>query len=188
MSKRPLLVLDINGLFGIKSKVAPAKDSNSNHINLGYQYFYFRSGALDFVNDMAEQYDLAIFSSTTFPNIRKILEHLNCFKKFKFVFARDRCELDVEDMTLQNVSGYDTVKKLTAIWRSPEQNATLQYSSKNTLICDDEVKKVRFNDPSNYLIIKGFEVGEQEGYFDELTTLINLRFEELADSEEKLHY
>ena len=180
MVKKRLLILDINGIICFKSSNKDSKEyrkGDEESLKLpSYKIFKF-NGIEDFIQWCLDNYDVAIWSSTTHRNASEMLKLCNIdISKFKFVWYRDRTELDPEYKINKDITRYNTVKNLERIWSNPI-NVYRQYSSKNTLIIDDDHMKVRFNDKDNVFIVNNFYDLKREDIVDRFN---NLEFKNLS--------
>lgn len=176
---RPLLLLDYNKLILWKE----GKDVDGK-----YTYgFVPRPHVQEFFKEIKQFCDVAIFSSTVFKNIREGLAAIHLEEaNFKFIWARDRCELPRHlHLLTGNNARLATVKHLKRIWNAPYINGESRYSHFNTLICDDEICKVDVNPVDNYLIIKPFMGDLTDTYLLELIGLIREKFAKLREKKEK---
>lgn len=139
---RKLLILDFNGILIYKEH----KDGNNVMIP--------RKGIKDFLLWCFENYDVGIFSSSMYYNIKRGLSLILTYdqiKKFKFIFDRMHVEID---RTSEDKNA--TIKLLTTIWNNPVINRGDKYNERNTLIVDDSFDKVRYNPIGNILIADKF--------------------------------
>lgn len=159
-----LLVLDINGVLCHKIyKPDDTLDSKKyNPIDLNKHNLYLRPGVKTFLNKVFSLDDLevAIFSSTTYPNVDLILKQLITTKqrkKLKFLWCRDRCSLDPEYDTRDDIKKFDTIKRIEIIIESPYINAKREYNKDNILFIDDSALKMRYNPKNSYYIVAPYD-------------------------------
>jgi hypothetical protein len=188
-SKAKLIVLDINGLFCEKLvRGSLPADEVLRTVDTGKYTVVIRPGAkalLDFIYKFA---DVGFFSSTSVTNAKNIINSLltkSQKKRAKFMWFRDRVQLD-PDYGQEGVSKFDTVKNLTQIFLSPELNESRKYSPLNTLIIDDDFKKVRFNDERNILVVPSYRVSDEKDDTNFIISQIREKFEELEGVSLKL--
>lgn len=188
---KKLVVLDINGVFCRKlnqKEVAKLKASGKGKAtsrDSAPRVFAFkggrtiggvefRQGDQEFFQTLFERYHVAIFSSTEQRNAERILNQVKNKKRFEFLWYRDRTRFDQDDQP----EGHETVKMLRDIYDNPVINRGRQWSDRNTIIIDDSITKVRFNNPKNVLIVRSFTgAGESEdGYLSEVLQMIEEKF------------
>lgn len=157
MPGKPLLVLDINGLLCYKVKQPYMKPDDGNFLDRKFYRVYRRPGVEEFLEWCLKNYDVAMWSSTTTYNAQPILKWLfplrGTLKPVKFSWYRDRTNLDPDYNIDNRVQNHDTVKNLVNIWSDPYVNDSRRYNKFNTLIVDDSVRKTRFNNEDNVLIV-----------------------------------
>ena len=159
-----LLVLDLNGVLCHKIyKPDDTLDPKIHKpIDLNKHNLYLRPGVKAFLNEVFSLNDLkvAIFSSTTYPNVDLILKQLITTKqrkKLKFLWCRDRCSLDPEYDTRDDIKKYDTIKRIETIIESPYVNAKREYNKDNILFIDDSALKMRYNPKTSYYIVAPYD-------------------------------
>jgi len=172
-----LLILDLNGLLVSKQ---PQKlfDCRYQVQKCGSYYVYLRPNVHEFIDQIMDLYDVGIFSSTTYKNAQPIVELLfkDKHKQLKFKWFRDRTEFDPDSQD------HATVKELDRIWRNSAVNWHRKYSNKNTLLCDDDHTKLRFNDKKNYLVVPKFDpTSKFDLVLDDLLEQITDKFTDMAD-------
>lgn len=162
-----LVVLDVNGLMCYKYY-----DKNKRETIIK-----IRPNVKEFLDELSQEYDIAIYSSTTFPNVSKIISMIYGDEKhkFKFTWCRDRTEF----IDLFDVNNHKTLKKLKRIWRCPSVNDKKLYNETNTIIIDDDEFKVKCNNSKNYILINGYVGKDENDDIFELKTLIENKFNEL---------
>jgi len=172
-----LLILDLNGLL-VSKQNKPIKNCCYAEHKCGKYYVYLRPQVFEFIEQILNLYDVAIFSSTTFKNAMPIVELL--FKeqqsKLKFKWFRDRTEYDPD------TDDHSTIKELVRVWRNPTANWERTYNKHNTLICDDDLSKVRFNSENNYLVVAKFDPKtENDLVLEDLVAQIEDKFSVMQD-------
>ncbi len=169
LTTKKLIVLDVNGVLCYK--ISKHKDNIKNRTNileLSYNNVYFRPGAKKFLEWLFERYKVAIYSSTTFKNIKPILNYLmpKLYKKLVFLWCRDRCTLDPDYGTDTQIFKYSTIKLLSSILENPNINERRIYKKNNVLFLDDSPSKMRFNPVNSYYILKSYHPDDMELYSD----------------------
>lgn len=179
LSELKLLVLDLNGILCHKAyKEEDTLDrSIYKSISLDKHNIYLRPKAKRFLNKILnlKNLEVAIFSSTTYPNVNLILNELITTeqrKKLKFLWCREHCTLDPDYGTRDDVKEYTTIKKLETITDHPYINMKRLYNSTNVLFIDDEPSKMRYNPKSSYHILSGYDPREIDTDGKVLTKLI----------------
>ena len=180
-----LLLLDLNGFLVYKER-DKEYECEYECITIPNFKLYIRPGAKEFVSKLLDTYDVAIYTSTTYTNVSKIIKVLftkDQEQKLKFIWCRDRTLFDPDYGDDSSVEFFATVKNLDQIWRNPSVNYKRLYNKNNTIICDDDETKVRFNDPANYLIVDRFEPEKpNDRYLLTLEKLIEEKFVNLINS------
>jgi RNA polymerase II subunit A small phosphatase-like protein len=125
---RKLLVLDID-LTLIYSSVKELPEADFT-FSLGKEVFWVkrRPYLTEFLTEMAQLYDLAIWSASSRPYIEAILKHI-LPEGISLVRVYDGRRCTVKDITFGDTSR-TVIKKLRKMWRGP-------YNRTNTLILDD---------------------------------------------------
>ena len=171
-----LLLLDINGVLcyrtteDISGELVIKLPKCSVALRPGYQIF------LDFCY---YRYKIAFFSSTTYQNANDILETLltpNQKKRTLFRWFRDRTHYDPD------TNDHSTIKLLSDVFDNPVVNSYRQFTSRNTLLCDDSPSKIRFNNPNNIVLINPFEGDSNDRTLFELMNIIPSRFDYIQSS------
>lgn len=163
MDRNKLLILDINGLLCHKvnkpcdGEESDSEDINKNYLDRKFYKVYSRPGVDKFLIWCLENHDVAIWSSTTNYNAEPILKWLfpkhEMLSRLKFDWYRNNTNLDPDFGLDSRVENYDTVKNLKNVWSHPYINESRKYSKTNTIIIDDSVRKTRFNNSDNVLIV-----------------------------------
>lgn len=164
-----LVILDINGLLCRKTTEGKVD------LSLGRYGVVIRPGAREFLEFCYQNFDVGIFSSTTYKNASPILEALltpEQQKKTKFKWFRDRSSIDpdynssgrraepswdLDEFIDKKIEQYSTVKKIADVLSAPQINEDRKYTLQNTLIVDDSPMKMRFNQKKNVVLIAPFE-------------------------------
>lgn len=191
-----LLILDINGIAvykKMKPKFGKGKDKtnlihdNNKFIEKDKMCLYINPYIKDFILwCFDENIDIGIWSSTYKHNAEDVIKFIMTEeerKKLKFEWYRDRTEFDPDYGIDPNIRGHDTVKNLYLVWCNPivnfrnydcvndnndhDNRLNYKYNETNTIILEDNEKKVRFNDKENVIIV------------DSYTEKTNINFEEL---------
>lgn len=160
MFGKKLLVLDLNGLLCYKVHPPYEKNSDNDFLDRKFYRVYRRPGVEEFLIWCMDNYDVAVWSSTTTFNAESILKWIfpkrGMLFKLRFSWYRNNTNLDPDFELDPRVENYDTVKNLANIWSHPNINESRQYSKTNTLIIDDSIRKTRFNNSDNVLIVEKF--------------------------------
>ena len=162
-SDKYLIILDINGLL-CRKVIKPNLDSDDkiksqyDDIKSQYETFelhkyivFIRPEARKFLRKCYKSYNVGFFSSTTKYNADPILKQILTKKQYKnaiFKWYRDKTKNDTE------TSEFATVKNLEDIFSSDEISG---FGLHNTIICDDEMKKLRHNPEQNCITFQSFE-------------------------------
>lgn len=176
MAKSSLLIVtDLNGVLCRKHPKGdgPIPDgwveSKSYRIEL-------RPGAKEFLTYCIEKHNLAIWSSTTYPNSQPMVDALLTAEQKSaliFVWYRDRTRLDPEFGERADIRNYDTVKNLEDVYSHPFFERI--WTNRNTVIIDDSQTKTRFNSPNNVFLVPTFVESGIEDVFDALKLRIALQ-------------
>jgi len=111
-----------------------------------------------------QQFTVGIFSSTTYVNLEKILNFVDLkWKRYIHIVAdRSTAALDPDFGINDKITNYVTVKNLSQFWSHPVHNKDRKWNQGNTLLVEHDPMKVRFNDPSNIMIIDEFKSLEEK--------------------------
>lgn len=179
-SKIKLLILDLNGLFCYKlikvinevpvppELIAEAK-KKLEHLKCSvgeYYDIYFHPGAKDFIKWCLNNFEVGLYSSTTWYNVNIILKGVVTKKergKLKFIWCRDRCLLHPKYGTDGKVKKYDTIKDLSLIVKNPVLNYKREYTMENILAIDDSLEKMIYNPEGSYIIIEAYDPIKKTG-------------------------
>ncbi len=156
------------------------RDIPSSTLQLRSYSLLARPGVVAFLEKLLEQYAVAIFSSTTEINLGQILAWLlpsGLQQRLTFVWDRSRTRLDPEYGRKPHISAYQTIKQLVDVWDCPTFNAQRQWGSCNTLLVDHELAKLRFNNPSNFLLTSEWRMELSLPADDNQDSLEDLRLE-----------
>ena len=146
-----------------------------------------RPGVSDFIRECLARYDVAIYSSTTWHNIKPLLDEIlpeELLSQLKFVWTRDHTRLDPSygQEGYHYLRPFDTVKDLHYVFDNPAINVERCYDLSNTLIVDNEERKVRLNPEENCMIWEEYVPDNTEKDRETLNNMFNLigaRFEAL---------
>jgi hypothetical protein len=169
-----LILLDVNGLLCLKLPKRSPPDLDPNDVIKinGYLKILVRPGVRAFIAELAARYTVGIYSSTTRPNLNKIITGI-FGPSHPFIFIADRT-LTQPDPTIgtdPTIPFYQTVKNLSSIWNHPELNPDQQWNESNTLLVDHEAHKLRFNPPRNILVTPEFTLQTYQTQSEPLTYL-----------------
>lgn len=142
-----IIILDIDGVLCFRKF-----QTNLEKVELGKKIIYPRIGIKEFLEYIFENYQVAVFSSTTEKNADPILKYMlseEQYDKLVFKWFRDRTRLDKNYEEI-----YDTVKVLEDIIDNPIINYNRHIKLEDLLMLDDSPKKMRLNDKKNYLIVE----------------------------------
>ena len=169
-SKSRLLILDMNGLLCRKifennyDEDNPASDQYEK-VDLEQFHVFIRPDIKAFLEKCFELADVAFWSSTTYYNAKHIIDHILTKSQQDdavFKWYRDRTKLDPSYGTDSDTKESDTIKDLNDVWSSPVVNRYRVYDSSNTIICDDDPRKIRFNNKENVIVVPTFDPWESE--------------------------
>lgn len=151
MKMRSLVVFDINGILALK-----------NHSTSGKKWRFFPE-ARRFLEKVYRYHDIAIWTSTTQKNAERVISHY--FTKFQpvFVWYRDSpFTLTDPDHGLDpEITSFDTIKNLSFIKSQyPEYN--------KIMIIDDDYRKVRFNSPTESVVVKMSDYESPSQFYNHL--------------------
>ena len=151
---KKLIILDIDGVLIYRT-------NNNYYANALYEnslfdkylfvkenniHIFTRKNINIFLNILFEKYDVAIYTSITNKNLKKIIDFIfigDQKKMLKFIWARDKTYPD-----FTSTNNFDTIKKL--------DNIPGNYSENNIIICDDSLKKIRNIPIKNKIIIQKY--------------------------------
>jgi len=187
-----LVLLDLDGVLvhrdylkhSSHTREQDMSGSKLTQYKIGNFRVSFRPGCFQFLVKLANKgYHIGFFSSTTHrnanPMVGKILNDLSKNSKYKkkvkksimVKYFRDRNRWDPEGKP----DSYKVIKMLSDVWSNPIANPSRLYNKDNTLIVDDELAKVRYNDPGNYIVCTAFLPGqvEDKDFFQSLLVKID---------------
>jgi NLI interacting factor-like phosphatase len=182
-----LVILDVNGLLCCKLNHTSdeykefKEDTNLSILKTRTYTMVGRSGVQQFIEHLMEQYEVGIFSSTTYHNIRNILPALlgdELTNRLSFIASRAATKLDPEYGIDEKIAAHDTVKYLIDIWGHPFFNQKRIWDRTNTLIVDNDQRKVRFNDQRNVLVVDEWNL-TQDPCFDDLLKELKIVIQKL---------
>lgn len=179
-SKIKLLILDLNGLFCYKLKkvikgvkIPPQRIAESKkklkHLECSiavYYDIYFHPKAKDFIKWCLNNFEVGLYSSTTWYNVNTILNGIISKKeksKLKFIWCRDRCLLHPKYGGNNGIKKHDTIKDLSLIVKNPVINFKREYTMENILAIDDSLEKMRYNPEGSYIIVEPYDPTKNTG-------------------------
>ena len=154
--KNKLLILDLDEtlIFSSLEKLSSKED-----FSLGEYFVYKRPGLNEFLKFTNENFQLAVWTSSTSDYAEGIVKQLFPDQSvLKFVWARDRCvsKIDIESREQYWIKDLKKVKKL-------------RFDLNNVLVIDDSTEKLERN-YGNHIPVNPF-LGDPKD--DELPRLIN---------------
>lgn len=144
-SKKPLLILDINGLFVHRVyKTDICKIETNDVKKVGNYIIYKREGIDDFLKKIFKIFHVAVWSSARIHNINNILNYIfeGREKELLFVWSQKECKKKYKKNSKPNF-----LKNLSLV----NENFP-QYNVHNIYIVDDTKEKM-YNNPKNNCII-----------------------------------
>lgn len=187
---KPLLILDVNGLLCYKlykpnyDEKNPPCD-NYDKIKINNFYVYLRPDIKSFLSRCFVIGDVGFWSSTTRFNAEPLLDYiLTDSQKDKVIFRwyRDHTRFNPLFGKDPEIKVSDTIKDLNDIWSNPVVNRDRKYNQQNTILCDDDPKKVSVNEDKNIILAETFDPWKQEyddTVIDDLIYRIDGAFEAL---------
>jgi hypothetical protein len=164
-----LVLLDVNGLLCCKVD-DPRVDVSKFEVQRANKYkTVARPDCRKFVAKLMDTYTVGIFSSTTAFNLNKILPWLlgkELRSKIVFIADRHSVKFDPNYGTCAGIESHDTVKYLDDIWSNPCFNWNRDWNSTNTLLVDNDLRKVKFNEPANYLVVEEWDIKSTQTLID----------------------
>jgi len=179
--KNILVLLDVNGLLCRKIQNNDLEGKNLANkkiidaIKCNNQYhIIIRHNIRNFLTKLSETYTVGIYSSTNFININIIMNTISKDWKNWITFTADRnyTALDPDYGVDEDIHSHDTVKMLSMIWQHPIFNANRKWNQSNTLLIDHEVKKLRFNNAENILIVEEYTLEDHFNGVDHINELM----------------
>jgi len=149
-----LVILDASGILYNKYQEKPK--NCVDFLQRNNYVIVFRPGILEFITNLMTDYTVAIFSSTTYYNLKPCLEAMltpTLNKQILFVADRRNVKLDPDYKVDPEIEIHDTVKNLTDIWSHPYYNSKRIWNNHNTILVEHDERKTRFNPSENILII-----------------------------------
>lgn len=154
MRQIKLILLDVDGVLLVRTN----KKEDYPYFKQGKKFCYVRPGAKEFIAACASKYDIVIYTSMMYSNVKSVLNQafgLNFIKyNINFICSREYTKLDPDYKHNPNIKSYDTIKLLDNVLSSPIINENRKYNIENTILIDDSYRKVRFNDISSVIIFK----------------------------------
>lgn len=153
--KDKLIILDLDEtlIFSSLEKLSIKED-----FMVGNYFVYKRPGIDVFLNFVRDNFQIAIWTSSTFDYAESIVNHLFVNQSFpKFVWARERCvsKIDIESRKQYWIKDLKKVKRLG-------------FDLEKVLVIDDSVEKLQRNYGNHVPVIPFF--GDPED--DELLMLV----------------
>ena len=149
-----LLLIDVDDVLLVRTQ----QKYDYPHFKQGKLFCYVRPGAKEFIEACSLKYDIGIYTSMLYSNVKSILNQAfgeNFILYYiDFICAREYTRLDPDYRHDPKIKSYDTVKFIDNILGSPIFNEKRKYNVENTLLIDDSYRKVRFNDISSVIIFK----------------------------------
>jgi hypothetical protein len=188
-----LLILDLNGVLCLKVNKDVQNNITENKKNVSdYHDVILRPFLKEFFEFIFLNYEVAIFSSTSFFNADKILKIIlqeigdisDGFRicDFRFKWFRDRTHLDpdyIDGNEEKPLKRHSTIKKLEDVYNFPYFNRL--YTEQNTILCDDSQMKNRFNQRRNVIIVDKFNGDMNDTCLLNLIEAIPKKFDKLTD-------
>lgn len=158
-----LIILDVNGLLCRKILKSDQCNSQSKNISpkrllntyevidLNKYIVVIRPGVRKLLDECYSYGKVAFWSSTNQVNAEPILKHILTEEQYEnalFKWYRSKTRPDPD------TSKFATVKVLDDLFETKEYT---EYGFHNTVICDDEEKKLRFSPRSNSLVFPSFD-------------------------------
>lgn len=177
-----LLITDLNGVLCRKHPKGEGP-LPSGWVESKSYWIEPRPGAKDFISYCLEKWNMAVWSSTTYPNSQPMVDALfteEQKRRLVFVWYRDRTRLDPEFSDKPHIQSFDTVKNLEDVYSHPFFDR--KWTKRNTIIIDDSPTKTRFNPPANVFLIRSFEGQTEENPFETLKVTLDFQCLELAET------
>jgi len=179
---KQLLILDLNGVLCRKTKTDQL--SNDNVIKLSNYNVVLRPGLYEFLNVCYQKYDVGFYTSTKRQNAVTILNGiLTKFQQNETVcrLYREFTQLDPDYLIDPDTEKHDTIKLLSVIFNHPLINESRKYNYSNTIICDDSLTKLRFNNLENVIIIPTYTGNADDDVLYNLIYTISQKFDYLSN-------
>lgn len=171
-----LLILDINGLLCCKIS---KNSTNLEVLKLGFYDVILRPYCREFLDYCFDNFTVAFYSSTTYKNANIILDKLlTSTQKSQCLFRwfRDRTRLDPDYGKIKGITPFDTIKLLKDVFENASLNEDRRITENNTVICDDSMRKMRFNSSDNVIIFEEFKGNSTDNHLKEMIRKIETKF------------
>ena len=170
-----LIILDLDGLFSLRIYQKKVISQQDNSFRSGPFNVFIRNGSENFINQLIKQkYKLAFYTSTTHKNANPVIKKIckKNYKKLDFIWARDRTHFDPDP-----IKSHDTIKNISDVWDNPVINRRKKYGPTNTIIIDDSMRKIRFNNKSNCILVSTYDpTATDKNFFPNLLEKIQQKF------------
>lgn len=134
MSSDGLVVVDINNVL-----VDKRYDNGEKSIRI-------RNGSVEFLERLLQKYQVGLWTSMMEETLNLFLNRLVDPSRLLFIWTRDRCLYSSQ--TSQQV-----IKPLELILRNPVLNKNRFFGYHNTVIVDDDPRKITENNPHDNCIV-----------------------------------
>lgn len=156
-----LILLDVNGVLCAKipdDRVGEVpKEMLIKLSTRSCSHAITRPGIAEVIADLTSRYNVAIYSSTRYTNLTKMLKGtLGGTSKFAFIADRSTTTLHPEYGVDPRIKDFDTIKPLENIFQHPIFNENRKWGPHNTILVDNDQEKMRSNDPRNTLVVPEF--------------------------------
>ncbi|XVF49941.1 hypothetical protein PTKIN_Ptkin04bG0056700 [Pterospermum kingtungense] len=144
--KKKLLVLDLNGIL---VDVVQKPDGLRPNFRVSKKAVFKRPFCGDFLNFCFSTFNVAIWSSRTYKNVKKLVHRLMPKRKCNLLFCWHRRQCTVTRFkTIEDKKKPIVLKELRKVWEKHEGNLTWgkgEYDESNTLLLDDSPYKALRN-------------------------------------------
>jgi len=150
ISKRTLLILDLNGLLVYREYVKNLETIPKDAMKIGNFLVWKRPGIEDFIKMIFLHFDVAVWSSVSKYNIMELSKNIfeEFYDKLKFCWCQEEC-----DITEHPLKSFKKLykKNLEKVWET-----YTEYNETNTIIIDDTELKMVSNPPKCVMICQSW--------------------------------
>ena len=167
-----LVILDIDGLLVQRTRKThrQTQTENSTELMIAYlqgdsvtfeglnNYYTTRAGLRPFLDRLFAEHSVAIWTSSTDVNSSDVLNYiLHPWERQQLVFFwnREHTVLD-PDFPRNKTKAHDTIKPIHNVFTHPAINSDRKWHKDNTVLIDDEARKLRKNPPSTRITVTNF--------------------------------
>ncbi|XP_068656254.1 uncharacterized protein [Aristolochia californica] len=162
VTKRKLLILDLNGLLADIVASVPAGCKPDKRVNR--KAVFKRPFCDDFLKFCFDRFDMAVWSSRRKDNVKTVVDFLMADLKHKLLFCWDQSKCTTTGFgTVENRHKPIFFKELKKVWDKEEPDLPWEkgyYGPSNTILLDDSPYKALRNPPYTAIFPSPYSVGD----------------------------